>query len=192
MSSKYEKSNKKEYQKKYDTFLPCYKKAENEQSHIYLKSSFHDHLLAPTIVVAIDNIIRGWRENAIWYLVIISSSPCTDLTASDSEGTLSAGSEDGYDSDATIPYAYPSTYRFSAADGIGDRESDSDFTEYDCEELVTHKYIADRPLAPLSSSFNEEDEIPPVEPLTPVSYLVTITTSHILDETQSVNLSLRP
>ena len=99
----------------------------------------------------------------------------TDLTASDSEGTLSADSEDGYDSDATIPYEYDTTFRFTAADGRGDRESassDNDFTDCD-EELETHKYVADRPLAPLSTSFDEQDDLLPEETLTPVSHVET-------------------
>ena len=98
----------------------------------------------------------------------------TDLTNSDDEGTLSALSDDNSDdSDVTIPYEYASTHRFSIDDHISDLEfvefeADGDLKDGDYHKLETHEYIADRPLAPLSMSFEEEEGFPPEKSLAPV------------------------
>ena len=73
----------------------------------------------------------------------------------------------------TIPYEYASTHRFSIDDHISDLEfvefeADGDLKDGDYHKLETHEYIADRPLAPLSMSFEEEEGFPPEKSLAPV------------------------
>ena len=80
-----------------------------------------------------------------------------DLTASDSDETISV---DWNDSQATIPYTDDFGYRIEWGPRLStDSESAESETETnDTPELFSHKYIPDRELAPLSSSFVEDAE----------------------------------
>ena len=79
------------------------------------------------------------------------------MTASDSDETISI---DFNDSQATIPYTDDISYRVEWGPRLStDSESSESETETsDTPELFSHKYVPDRELAPLSSSFVEDVE----------------------------------